>query len=79
MGHVGSEDTSVPRHKLNGPIGNDDYATILVTGLGVAQSVMVLTGVSSGLGHHGAIIDESHDQVTVKVCESPIVLESGCP
>jgi hypothetical protein len=67
------------RHKLNGPIGNDDYAAILGTGLGVAQSVTVLNGVSSGLGHRGATIDESHDQATVKVCEYPILSEDDYP
>ncbi|GAB7331729.1 hypothetical protein MBLNU13_g03705t2 [Cladosporium sp. NU13] len=37
------------RYKLNGPIGNDDYAAILATSLGIAQSAVVLAGVNSGL------------------------------
>jgi hypothetical protein len=38
------------RCKLNGPIGNDDYAAILATSLGIAQSALVLASVNSGLG-----------------------------
>jgi hypothetical protein len=38
------------RCKLNGPIGNDDYAAILATSLGIAQSALVLASVKSGLG-----------------------------
>ena len=55
------------RYKLNGPIGNDDYAAILATTLGIAQSAVVLAGVHSGLGHRSTIDDESHDQTTIKV------------
>jgi len=56
------------RYKLNGPIGNDDYAAILATSLGIAQSAVVLAGVNSGLGHRKSIDDrESHDQTTAKV------------
>jgi hypothetical protein len=58
------------RYKLNGPIGNDDYAAILATSLGIAQSAVVLAGVHSGLGRRATIDDENHDQTTVKVCNS---------
>jgi hypothetical protein len=59
------------RYKLNGPIGNDDYAAILATSLGIAQSAVVLAGVNSGLGHRATIDDEeSHDQTTAKVSDS---------
>jgi hypothetical protein len=63
------------RYKLNGPIGNDDYAAILATSLGIAQSAVVLAGVNSGLGHRGNIDDrESHDQTTAKVSNPPAFL-----
>lgn len=56
------------RYKLNGPIGNDDYAAILATSLGIAQSAVVLAGVNSGLGHRATIEEEgSHDQTTAKI------------
>lgn len=38
------------RCKLNGPMGNDDYAAILATSLGIAHSALVLATVDSGLG-----------------------------
>jgi len=60
------------RYKLNGPIGNDDYAAILATSLGIAQSAVVLAGVHSGLGYGATIVDESHDQTTVKVLNYPL-------
>jgi hypothetical protein len=59
------------RYKLNGPFGNDDYAAILATSLGIAQSAVVLAGVHSGLGHGATIDDESPDQTTVKVSFLP--------
>ena len=60
------------RYKLNGPIGNDDYAAILATSLGIAQSAVVLAGVNSGLGHRGRIDDgENDDQTTAKVSKLP--------
>lgn len=66
------------RYKLNGPIGNDDYAAILATSLGIAQSAVVLAGVNSGLGHRGTIGDrESHDQTTAKVSNSPGFLKTS--
>lgn len=55
------------RYKLNGPIGNDDYAAILATTLGIAQSAVVLAGVNSGLGSRGLSVDESLEQTTVKI------------
>jgi len=59
------------RYKLNGPIGNDDYAAILATSLGIAQSAVVLAGVNSGLGHRATVDDEeSHDETTAKVSDS---------
>lgn len=61
------------RYKLNGPIGNDDYAAILATTLGIAQSAVVLAGVHSGLGNGTAIDENSHDQTTVKVSTSSSV------
>lgn len=65
------------RYKLNGPIGNDDYAAILATSLGVAQSAVVLAGVNSGLGHYDAADDGSRDQITRKVTHCPIYLEAA--
>jgi hypothetical protein len=63
------------RYKLNGPIGNDDYAAILATSLGIAQSAVVLAGVHSGLGHRGAINNrENGDQTTAKVSNSSPLL-----
>lgn len=59
------------RYKLNGPIGNDDYAAILATTLGIAQSAVVLAGVNSGLGSSVIAIDESLEQTTVKVSSAP--------
>lgn len=38
------------RLKLSGPVGNDDYAAIAATALAVAQSSLVLAGISAGLG-----------------------------
>lgn len=65
------------RYKLNGPIGNDDYAAILATSLGIAQSAVVLAGVHSGLGHRSAIdYKESHNQTTAKVSNSTVVLRN---
>lgn len=62
------------RYKLNGPIGNDDYAAILATSLGIAQSAVVLAGVNSGLGHRATIDDDgSHDQTTAKVSDSAAI------
>ena len=61
------------RYKLNGPIGNDDYAAILATTLGIAQSAVVLAGVHSGLGDRSSIDNESHEQTTVKVSKFPAV------
>jgi len=47
------------RCKLNGPIGNDDYAAILATCLGIAQSALVLASVNTGLGRqHTSIQDD---------------------
>lgn len=66
------------RYKLNGPIGNDDYAAILATSLGIAQSAVVLAGVNSGLGKRGVINDgENDDQTTAKVLNSAAVLRSS--
>lgn len=62
------------RYKLSGPIGNDDYAAILATSLGIAQSAVVLAGVNSGLGHDGSVGDESR-QTTLKVSHPAIDLE----
>ena len=62
------------RYKLNGPIGNDDYAAILATSLGIAQSAVVLAGVHSGLGRRGVVDDQSHDQTTAKVLKLRISL-----
>ena len=65
------------RYKLNGPIGNDDYAAILATSLGIAQSAVVLAGVNSGLGHRATIEEEgSHDQTTAKVSNSAAIKSS---
>ena len=65
------------RYKLNGPIGNDDYAAILATSLGIAQSAVVLAGVNSGLGHRATIDDEeSHNQTTAKVLTSAVLKTS---
>lgn len=65
------------RYKLNGPIGNDDYAAILATSLGIAQSAVVLAGVNSGLGHKTTIDDkESHDQTTAKVSKPAAISSS---
>ena len=55
------------RYKLNGPVGNDDYAAILATTLGVAQSAVVLVGVHSGLGSDRTLVDATNDQTTMKV------------
>lgn len=55
------------RYKLNGPVGNDDYAAILATTLGVAQSAVVLVGVHSGLGSDRTLVDATSDQTTMKV------------
>lgn len=55
------------RYKLNGPIGNDDYAAILATTLGIAQSAVVLAGVNAGLGRRDTGDDESQDQTKAKV------------
>jgi hypothetical protein len=44
------------RCKLNGPIGNDDYAAILATSLGIAQSALVLASVNSGLGRQHSTV-----------------------
>lgn len=58
------------RCKLNGPVGNDDYAAILATGLGIAQSALVLASVHSGLGkNQSSLWDEFVDdeQHIVKV------------
>jgi hypothetical protein len=50
------------RCKLNGPIGKDDYAAILATTLGIAQSALVLTSVNSGLGRqHPSVQDDLID------------------
>lgn len=65
------------RYKLNGPIGNDDYAAILATTLGIAQSAVVLAGVNSGLGSTGISVDESLEQTTVKVSHACSSLESA--
>ena len=65
------------RYKLNGPIGNDDYAAILATSLGIAQSAVVLAGVNSGLGHRATIDDEeNHDRTTAKVSDSAALKSS---
>jgi hypothetical protein len=63
------------RYKLNGPIGNDDYAAILATTLGIAQSAVVLAGVNSGLGHDSAVNDEDYGSTTVKVSISRTIPE----
>jgi hypothetical protein len=57
------------RCKLNGPIGNDDYAAILATCLGIAQSALVLASVNSGLGRQQSSIQNElvNDEKTVKV------------
>lgn len=54
------------RCKLNGPIGNDDYAAILATSLGIAQSALVLASVKSGLGRqHTSVQDDLIDDETI--------------
>jgi hypothetical protein len=57
------------RCKLNGPIGNDDYAAILATSLGIAQSALVLASVNSGLGKHPSNIQDEliNEERIVKV------------
>jgi hypothetical protein len=66
------------RYKLNGPIGNDDYAAILATSLGIAQSAVVLAGVHSGLGHRGAIDNgDNDDQTTAKVRNFSLLLKTN--
>jgi hypothetical protein len=67
------------RYKLNGPIGNDDYAAILATTLGIAQSAVVLAGVNSGLGRDGTVNDEDNGSTTVKVSFFPIITEGDGP
>jgi hypothetical protein len=64
------------RHKLNGPLGNDDYAAILATTLGIAQSAVVLAGVNSGLGYDGTVGNEDHGSTTVKVSMSRFIRKS---
>ena len=60
------------RCKLNGPIGNDDYAAILATGLGIAQSALVLVGVNSGIGkQQSSIRDDFIDEEQRIVKASP--------
>lgn len=55
------------RLKLNGPVSNDDYAAILATVLGVAQSSLVLVGVQLGLGENIDHQDEVDRQSIMKV------------
>lgn len=66
------------RCKLNGPIGNDDYAAILATSLGIAQSALVLASVNSGLGKQSSSIQNelTNDEKTVKASLSPFLLLS---
>lgn len=55
------------RIKLNGPVSNDDYAAIIATVLGIAQSSFVLVGVRSGLGTNSDTNDGVDRESTMKV------------
>ena len=63
------------RYKLNGPIGHDDYAAILATTLGIAQSALVLVSVNTGLGKRHAFDNDFNDGKTIKVSLTEVLLE----
>ena len=55
------------RLRLNGPVSRDDYAAILATALGIAQSALVLVAVHTGLGRPADIQTRNNQQMTTKV------------
>lgn len=58
------------RLRLNGPVSKDDYAAILATALGIAQSALVLAAVHTGLGRPVDIQNRTDQQMTTKVRSS---------
>ncbi|KAL1587328.1 hypothetical protein WHR41_04261 [Cladosporium halotolerans] len=55
------------RVRLNGPVSKDDYAAILATALGIAQSALVLAAVHTGLGRPVDIQNLTDQQTTTKI------------
>lgn len=59
------------RLKLNGPVGKDDYAAMVATTLGIAQSALVIASADAGLGNLADAEDEKQLGKILKVPSPP--------
>lgn len=65
------------RLKLNGPVGKDDYAAIVATGLGIAQSALVIAAADAGLGKVAGAVDDEQIGKIMKVRTLPTMPASS--